>query len=330
MQAQPLKWVIVFPKDEHQFMENTSYTIETQGLKKVYENTIAVKNLTLQVEQGEVFGFLGANGAGKTTAIKMFLGLIKPTAGWAKILGADLNNASQMRAACRQIGFLPEHFRFHDWLTAEEFLTLHGRLYGMEANLLSKRLAELLDLVELTPSRKKLLRNFSKGMLQRIGIAQALLNSPKLVILDEPTSGLDPLGRRLVRDILNELSSKGVCIFLNSHILSEIEVTCHRVAFIKQGEVRKIIYVKSLEEKNPRLRIQGKNISRSMLDGLRCWAQNIMLEGDILTLQPNQEADIPQVVCYLVQQGVDITAVQPEKPTLEELFIQIVGKESET
>ncbi len=308
-------------------MDNPNYAIETQGLRKVYESTVAVKNLTLQVEQGEVFGFLGANGAGKTTAIKMFLGLIKPTAGYAKILGAELNDAVQVRAVRMKIGFLPEHFRFHDWLTGEEFLTLHGRLYGMDPLLLNKRIAELLDLVELVSSRKKLLRNYSKGMLQRIGIAQALLNHPKLVILDEPTSGLDPLGRRLVRDILSDLGNRGTSVFLNSHILSEVEITCRRVAFIKRGEVKQIIKLEDLEKTHSTLVINVSNFPISLLKELHYWAKEVVFEGELLTLQAVQKEEIPAIVNFLVQQGVSIHAVLPQKPNLEELFIQIVGKE---
>ena len=182
-----------------------TYAIETDQLRKAFGENVAVRGLTLQVAHGEVFGFLGPNGAGKTTSLKMFLGLVAPTSGSAMLLGAPLGD----RAVRGEIGFLPEHFRFHDWLTAQEFLTLHGRLYRMDASRLRGRLAELLELVGLTPFRDKRLRTFSKGMLQRIGLAQALLNNPKLVFLDEPTSGLDPVGRRLVRDIIHDLRKPG-------------------------------------------------------------------------------------------------------------------------
>ncbi|HWT79031.1 MAG TPA: ABC transporter ATP-binding protein, partial [Candidatus Methylomirabilis sp.] len=170
--------------------------IQTDRLRKVFGDRAAVKGLTLLVQQGEVFGFLGPNGAGKTTSMKMLLGLITPTAGSASLLGAPLGN----RAIRARIGFLPEHFRFQEWLTAREFLELHGQLYGMEGNRLARRSDELLERVGLADFRNKQLHTFSKGMLQRIGLAQALLNNPALVFLDEPTSGLDPVGRRLVRD----------------------------------------------------------------------------------------------------------------------------------
>src|SRR5512134_224785 len=218
--------------------------IKTDELRKVFGDRAAVKGLTLQVSEGEVFGFLGPNGAGKTTSMKMLLGLVSPTSGSASLLGMPIRD----RATLARVGFLPEHFRFQEWLTAGEFLQLHGELLGMEARDLKQRRAELLERVGLSPFRDKQLRTFSKGMLQRIGLAQALLNRPTLVFLDEPTSGLDPVGRRLVRDIIRELRSTGTCVFLNSHLLSEIEVTCDRVAFIRHGEVVRVLELASLDQ----------------------------------------------------------------------------------
>jgi ABC-2 type transport system ATP-binding protein len=194
---------------------------------------VAVEGLTLEVRRGEVFGFLGPNGAGKSTSIKMLLGLVVPTGGEATVLSSPAGDVETRR----KIGFLPEHFRFYDWLTATELLYLHGRLYAMAAALLRERVPALLDLVGLAPHRDRRLGDFSKGMLQRLGLAQALLNDPELIFLDEPTSGLDPVGRRLVRDIIKAQRSRGATVFLNSHLLSEVEVTCDRVAFIKRGEV---------------------------------------------------------------------------------------------
>src|SRR5882762_1052906 len=210
--------------------------IRTRGLRKVFGGKVAVRNLTLDVPQGEVFGFLGPNGAGKSTSVKMLLGLVFPTSGEAEILGRTIGDVK----ARSKVGFLPEHFRFYDWLTPAELLKLHGRLYGVSQSALRERIPALLDLVGLTPHRDKRLHEFSKGMLQRIGLAQALLNDPELIFLDEPTSGLDPLGRRLVRDIIKTQRSRGATVFLNSHLLSEVEITCDRVAFIKNGQVLEI------------------------------------------------------------------------------------------
>jgi ABC-2 type transport system ATP-binding protein len=204
--------------------------IRARGLRKVFSGKVAVRNLTLDVPRGEVFGFLGPNGAGKSTSVKMLLGLIFPTSGEAEILGRPAGDVKTRS----KVGFLPEHFRFYDWLTSAELRKLHGRLYGMSHALLRERVPDLLDVVGLTPHRDKRLRDFSKGMLQRIGLAQALLNEPDLIFLDEPTSGLHPFGRRLVRDIIKAQRDRGATVLLNSHLLGEVEITCDRVAFIKE------------------------------------------------------------------------------------------------
>ncbi len=295
--------------------------IETTNLRKVFDENIAVRGLTLQVTQGEVFGFLGPNGAGKTTSIKMLLGLVAPTSGQARLLGAPLGD----RMARAKIGFLPEHFRFHDWLTANEFLNLHGELYGLSAAQLRSRVDELLALVKLTPFRGKQLRTFSKGMLQRIGLAQALLNNPQLVFLDEPTSGLDPVGRRLVRDIIHDLRVRGTTVFLNSHLLSEVEITCDRVAFIKHGEVIRVSELKSLVSGATSVTIRTRNLTPAILAGLNEWSQDVRADGNQVTLTVADEAVLPTINRYLVTQNVEVFALSPEHLSLEDLFIQIVG-----
>ncbi len=302
-----------------------TYAIETQALRKVFGDNAAVKGLTLQVLQGEVFGFLGPNGAGKTTSIKMLLGLIEPTSGSARLLGAPLDDVQASREARAHIGFLPEHFRFHDWLTAQEFLGLHGQLFGMQPERLAERIPELLELVNLTPFRNKLLRTFSKGMLQRIGLAQALLNDPQLIFLDEPTSGLDPVGRRLVRDIIHELRRLGACVFLNSHLLSEIEVTCDRVAFIKHGEVIRTTELKSLEGVQASLTLRTGPLDAATLKGLCQWGRDVRQDGEVVTMAVARETDLPEITRYLVAQGVDVYAITPQRLSLEDLFIQTVG-----
>ncbi len=301
--------------------------IETQELRKVFGDNAAVKGLTLQVLQGEVFGFLGPNGAGKTTSIKMLLGLIAPTAGHASLLGAALEDARRIQTVRARIGFLPEHFKFHDWLTADEFLALHGQLYGMTAASLPPRITELLDLVGLAPYRAKQLRTFSKGMLQRIGLAQALLNHPDLVFLDEPTSGLDPVGRRLVRDIIHDLRRQGTCVFLNSHLLSEIEVTCDRVAFIKHGEVVRVTELKTLDEVQASVTIRAGGLTEQVVTGLAQFGRDVRCDGDTVTLAVTSEAVLPEITRFLVSQGADIYAITPQRLSLEELFIQTVGTE---
>jgi ABC-2 type transport system ATP-binding protein len=295
--------------------------IETRSLQKIFGEKVAVRDLTLTVEQGEVFGFLGPNGAGKTTSIKMLLNLIKPSGGEARLFGVPYGNP-EVRS---RIGFLPEHFRFHDWLTAQEFLELHADLYRISRVVARQRIPELLDLVGLAPHREKKLREFSKGMLQRIGLAQALLNRPALVILDEPTSGLDPVGRRLVRDIIRDLKQEGTTVFLNSHLLSEVEITCDRVAFIKHGEVIHTSPLQQLVEGELSVEIRARNLSAEVVAGLKRWSANVRQDGDRLSLTLPGEADLPQINRYLVEQGVDVYALNPKHVSLEDLFIEIVG-----
>jgi ABC-2 type transport system ATP-binding protein len=297
--------------------------VETDGLRKVFGDHAAVKGLTLQIRQGEVFGFLGPNGAGKTTSIKMLVGLISATAGKASLLGFPLGD----RRTLAHVGFLPEHFRFQDWLSAAEFLELHGQLYAVPSRDLPGRIAALLERVGLSEFRDRQLSTFSKGMLQRIGLAQALLNHPALVFLDEPTSGLDPVGRILVRDIIRELRIEGTCVFLNSHLLSEIEVTCDRVAFISHGEVIRELELASLDTGQVTVAIRLAGITPEVAAGLSTWAKDISHQDGRLTLTAQAEAVLPDINRYLVTHGVDVYEISPAHVSLEEVFIETVGKE---
>jgi ABC-2 type transport system ATP-binding protein len=295
--------------------------LATRGLRKVFGDKVAVADLTLEVGPGEVFGFLGPNGAGKTTSIKMLLGLVAPTAGDGELLGAPLGDH---RARAR-VGFLPEHFRFHDWLTGSEFLGLHADLYGMPRAVTRRRVPELLERVGLVPHAGKKLRTYSKGMLQRIGLAQALLNEPAVVILDEPTSGLDPIGRRLVRDIIADLSAAGTTVFLNSHLLSEVEITCHRVAFIKAGSVVRSGPLDRLVHAELEVRVRAEAVTEAVIAGLRQWCRAARQDGEELVLAVDHEDCLPRIVGYLVAQEVAVYAVEPRRRSLEELFLEIVG-----
>jgi ABC-2 type transport system ATP-binding protein len=299
-----------------------TFAIETSDLRKIYGDKVAVRGLTLQVQEGETFGFLGPNGAGKTTSLKMLLGLAEPTSGSASLFGSAIGNPS-LRA---NIGFLPEHFRFHEWLTGMEFLRTHGRLYGMQN--FNARVEELLNMVGLTAFSNKQLRTYSKGMLQRIGLAQALLNRPRLVFLDEPTSGLDPAGRRLVREIIQNLRQQGTTVFLNSHLLSEVEITCDRVAFIKNGEVLRVDDLKTLSKGETTVAIRAAGFTDSILLGLKQWSQDVTQVPDGITLKITKESIIPSVVQYLVQNNVQIYSVQAQHVALEEIFLRVIGKDS--
>lgn len=297
--------------------------IVTDKLHKVFGERAAVKGLTLQVEQGEVFGFLGPNGAGKTTSIKMLLGLTAPTSGSASLLGRPIGDL----ATRARIGFLPEHFRFQEWLTAREFLELHGELLGMDSRDLRLRRDKLLEQLGLADFANAQLRTFSKGMLQRIGLAQALLNRPALVFLDEPTSGLDPVGRLLVRDIIHELREQGTCVFINSHLLSEIEATCDRTAFISHGEVVRVLDMASLDRSLSRVTLRAAGLTPEIAAGLAEWAEHVSVNGDEAALIVHNEDCLPEITKYLVARRVRVYAITPKRVSLEEIFIETVGKD---
>jgi ABC-2 type transport system ATP-binding protein len=213
-------------------MEGLVVEYRTPGWKS--ETKLALKGLDLSVNAGEIFGFLGPNGAGKTTAINVLLGFIPPTHGTAYLFGIDVRQP----IARRRIGYLPEMTYYYKFLTAEELLRFYARIFGLPPAEADKRIDRLLKLVELEPARKRLIKSYSKGMQQRVGIAQALINDPDLLVLDEPTSGLDPLGRMKVREIILRLKNEGKTVFFSSHELGEVETVCDRVAIINQGELK--------------------------------------------------------------------------------------------
>jgi ABC-2 type transport system ATP-binding protein len=299
----------------------TSAVIETEGLRKQFGSTLAVSGLSLSVQKGEVFGFLGPNGAGKTTSVKMLLSLVEPTGGFARVLGAPLGD----RASRARIGFLPEHFRFHDCLTARELLRFHGRLHGLRGHDLEARIDRLLDRVDLLDAADRALRGYSKGMLQRAGLAQALINDPELVFLDEPTSGLDPLGRFLVRDIIGELRANGTTVFLNSHLLGEVEATCNRVAFVKQGC---IIRELSLADSSSSLDVElvVTPLDSTVIDGLCQLGKDVERTADgKIRLRVTSESVIPDIVRWLVSTRRDVHAVHSRRKSLEEWFLDVMG-----
>ena len=300
-----------------------SLAIDTNHLRKEYGPNVAVADLTLQVFKGEVFGFLGPNGAGKSTTVKMLLGLVKPTRGEAKILG----QAAQTPQARTKVGFLPEHFRFHEWLRAEEFLRFHGKLYDLPKASLEKRIPELLDLVGLADKAHIRLSAFSKGMLQRVGLAQALLNRPELVFLDEPTSGLDPLGRRLVRDIIAQLKAEGVTVFLNSHLLGEVEVTCDRVAFIKRGRVVRVDQMSALLNHTTDISLRVEPLPPSLLEALDQIGSNLQVENGHVSLTIDHRKQMPEIVSTVLAHGGSLYELSPKQKSLEDIFVSIIGSQ---
>jgi ABC-2 type transport system ATP-binding protein len=298
-----------------------SSVIETTALRRLFGPTLAVADLSIAVAAGEIFGFLGPNGAGKTTSVKMLLGLVTPTSGRGYVLGAPLGDP----APRARIGFLPEHFRFHDTLTGTEFLRFHGRLHGLRGTDLDARIDRLLTRVDLLDAADRPLRGYSKGMLQRVGLAQALLNDPQLVFLDEPTSGLDPLGRLLVRSIIDELRTAGAAVFLNSHLLGEVEATCDRVVFVKRGRV---VAERRLGETGGTLDLELRftPFSGAVAEGLRQFAASVQVApDDAIVLQLSDESVVPKIVRWLVARDVQVHAVQPRRKSLEEVFVEVMG-----
>jgi len=275
------------------------------------------------VRRGEIFGFLGPNGAGKSTSIKMLLGLVKPSGGEAFVLGAPAGGVEVRR----KIGFLPEDFRFYQWLTAAELLALHGRLSGVPADTLRDRVPALVDLVGLTPHRDKRLQEFSKGMLQRIGLAQALVHEPELVFLDEPTSGLDPMGRRLVRDIIRAQRDRGATVFLNSHILSEIEITCDEVVFIRDGEVVTSRDLRKQNEEEVRVVVRARKLTPKAVEALARWSTSTQVDEEQLTLTTGSQDVLPDILRHLVAAGADVYQFTPQRLSLEDLFLKIMGED---
>ncbi|HWN10224.1 MAG TPA: ABC transporter ATP-binding protein [Pyrinomonadaceae bacterium] len=305
--------------------------VEIENLTKDYDVGLwrkrkvrALDGLSLTVNQGEIFGFLGANGAGKTTTLKLLMRLIFPTSGSARILGSDIADVS-MHA---QIGYLPENPYFYDYLTALEFLNFCGEICGIPKNVRELRAKELLVRVGLKETRwKTQLRKFSKGMLQRVGLAQALINDPQIVFLDEPMSGLDPIGRREVRDLIASLRDDGKSVFMCSHILSDIEVLCDRVAILKGGRLAQVGALDELRQK-----ATGRNVIEVIVGGsdgnkLRShlpdqdrFKLNSTPAG--LRIEVADETDVDLVIAALRKSDGTLISVQPVRQSLEELFLE--------
>jgi ABC-2 type transport system ATP-binding protein len=297
--------------------------LEISALEKVYSVGFwrkrprrALHPLTLTVNEGEVFGFLGPNGAGKTTTLKMLMGLMYPTGGSAKIFGMDIDDP-RVKA---QIGFLPEQPYFYDYLTAQELLDYYARLSGVPAKERGARIQSTLARVGLSDSWNVQLRKFSKGMLQRVGIAQSILHDPKFVFLDEPMSGLDPIGRREVRDLIEQLKKEGKTVFFSTHILSDAETLCDRVAVIHRGELRGVGSVAELT-RNVQGKIEVAWHGNSVPSSLRSLASDCSCAGEI-GRAIIQEPQLDAVLDALRAGRLRLISVTPVGSTLEEYFVQ--------
>lgn len=307
----------------------TDAVIQIENVTKRYrvgsglKSKLALDNVSLSVSRGEVFGFLGPNGAGKTSLIKILVGIMSADAGACRIMGSD----SSTRNAKLKIGYLPERPYFHDFLTAAEFLRFHGRLMAMSERAIDARIPELLERVGLAKSHDQRLRTFSKGMLQRIGFAQALLHDPQVLILDEPMSGLDPVGRREVRDIIGEIALSGKTIFFSTHIVHDVEVVCTTVGYINGGQLKGAGNIESLlgktiksmeirfdlpYEKDPHKFKLLKQARRTM-DG---WVIEVEAAPDRV------ESEVNEALSLILSEKGSVRAVVPRKSTLEDLFFE--------
>jgi len=308
-------------------VNDTAPVISIRGLVRDFRSLRrklrALDGVDLDIHRGEVFGLLGANGAGKTTLVKVLLGLSRPTAGTVRLRGAD---PRQARARVR-VGYLPEGHRFPDYLSGTETLRIFGRLAGTPEQTLQPRIPSLLDLVGLEDRGRDRVGKYSKGMTQRLGLACALIDEPEILFLDEPTDGVDPVGRRHIRDVLREVASRGTTIFLNSHMLSEVERTCDRVAILDRGRVVRTGSVAELTSPALRYRIRVADpldvTAVPALEGISLTSNNGWLEADATDVQA-----LNRLIDVLRSSGAMVTELTPLKSDLEDVFIDLVSRES--
>ena len=284
-------------------------TIEIKGLTKTFRGkrgarVEALKDLNLNIGKGEIFGFLGPNGAGKSTTIKIIMGLIRPTSGEASVMGHETGSP----LARKQVGYLPENPAFYDFLSADEYLDFVGKTFGMEKSSLSRRKDEVFSLLELTEAGNRPMRGYSKGMVQRLGLAQVLLHDPDVFILDEPMSGLDPLGRALVKEIMLDLRGKGKSVFFSTHITSDVESVCDRVGIILKGELKSV-----------------ERVDKIMTEGILGYQVRTREKGSDTSAEHFVEKEIlPSFLASERDAGKEIALVEPRRKNLEEFFLDIV------
>ncbi len=315
--------------------------IETLNLTKTYRSLFglrevaAVEDLSLSVDEGEVFGFLGPNGAGKTTTIKILLGILYPTSGECKLFGETFSSNSAFAPESANsrlkadIGYLPEGPYFPEFLTGREVLAFYGKLYGLRGATLTERIGETLELVGMEYAADRLVQNYSKGMRQRIGLAQALLSDPKLLVLDEPTVGLDPIARREIRDLMVKLRDLGKTLFVCSHELSEIEMICDRIGIINRGRMIKYGKLIDLILEDRAVEIDVPELSEDpwkKLESMQCE----VAKGDsgLVTVRLPAHTGIYDVLDTLKAASADIMEIRPQKESLEDLFIRTVKEEA--
>jgi ABC-2 type transport system ATP-binding protein len=301
--------------------------IEIENLQKVYvkglkqQKVVAVNDLTLAVEEGEIFGFVGPNGAGKTSTIKIICHLLRATSGRVTLMGMDVSLAK----ARKQVGYLPENPSYYDYLTGEEMLAFNGTIHGMKPDRIRERSKELLGFVELEDSARRPIRTYSKGMVQRVGIAAALIHDPRVLIFDEPMSGLDPIGRRLVMDLMLQLRAEGKTIFFSTHILADVESICDRIGVIVEG---KLVYEGSMEA----VRSSAIRHYELVFSADAAEVSRITWPGDAV---PERRADLyvlavepdyfEATMKILMERGFKVNRIEPKRERLEDIFVDLAG-----
>lgn len=307
-----------------------SYAIVTENLTKDYRTGFrlqkirAIENLNLTVESHEIFGFLGPNGAGKTTTIKILVGLARPTSGKATILGKPSSDV----AIKKQIGFLPESPYFYEYLNAYEYLNLCAQVSGVAKELHNSQIEKLLNSVGLMRFAKMPLKGFSRGMLQRLGIAQALIHNPELVILDEPMGGLDPIGRREFRDIILKLKAQGKTVFFSTHILSDVEMICDRVGIILNGKLISTGHLDNiLGSEVESFEVVVKGFDHKIIRTIERFADKVILREDKVLIEVKTEDEVERIMAIIREVGAKLLSLQPKRKTLEAHFISQIQKE---
>ena len=305
--------------------------LETFDLTKMYGDSAGCLDVCLSMDRGQVFGLLGPNGAGKSTLVKMLVSLLIPTSGSARIFDRPIGDVEVRR----RIGYLPENFNYQPWLTGEELLGFHASLCGMTPAETQKRVPEVLDQVGLVGKERQKVGAYSKGMRQRIGLACALLNDPDLVFLDEPTSALDPLGRRDVRQILLELRDRGKSVFLNSHLLSEVEMVCDHVDIINHGKIVAGGKLEDLLARNVEVQMEIEGTNQAMLDELARSSYGVNAgvgvsvgsKGNLVTLSLDSRDAIPALVEAVTRNGGRLFDLQTKHRSLEDLYVSLIKGE---
>ena len=301
-----------------------SLAVHTQDLAKRYGKTVALAGLTMSVRRAEVFGFLGPNGAGKTTAVKLLVGLAQPTTGEGWVLGAPIGDLRTRK----QLGYLPELFRYQGWMKAREVLGLHCELARIPRAEWKREIDAALETVGLADRGDDRVEGFSKGMQQRLGLGVALLGRPELVLLDEPTSALDPVGRHDVREIIRQLKSRGTAVFLNSHLLTEVEQVCDRIAVVDHGRVIATGTMAQILGTDGAVRVRATGLEPTARAALQSYG-TLEDEGQWLTFRGMSQDRVPDLVSEIVRLGGRVYAVEPRHETLEDRFLQLLKEQGD-